>query len=376
MEILKEEIEAARGLRVRSSFADDVWHGNTIAPDGYEWWYFDAISDDGRDVLVIIFLANFVFSPRYNRGAAQVGNASARSGETQFPAVAVWLYRDGRSVLRSIREYRAEEFSANSEVAGCRIGQNEFHLQQARNEASYALRLNLPLRRAARLEAALQWKVIDGDLWRDDSLDSSDEDENSAHDWNVVAPRCRVSGSFVISSQKRAKNREIEFRGTGYHDHNRDARWMPATIAEWQWGRAHFDDVTAVFYRYREREDEDFSTRLFIVRDSALSNYKAIRHAREWRTHLFGLRYPREMIFETFSKDARRVFSVRQRQTIEGSFFYLRFTGEATLELGDEPVRRAPAITEHFAPHSLLWRSLHWLIDMRIGRGERSSFLP
>ena len=49
-----------------SSVAADVWTPKPNAK-AYEWWYFDAISDDGRDAVVIIFLDNFIFSPRYNR---------------------------------------------------------------------------------------------------------------------------------------------------------------------------------------------------------------------------------------------------------------------------------------------------------------------
>ncbi len=50
----------------------------------YEWWYFDAVSDDGRDALVIIFLSNFIFSPalqsRRRREPAgwSTGTAAAR----------------------------------------------------------------------------------------------------------------------------------------------------------------------------------------------------------------------------------------------------------------------------------------------------------
>ena len=49
-----------------SSIAADVWHPKRDAR-GYEWWYFDALSDDGREAIVVIFLDNFIFSPRYNK---------------------------------------------------------------------------------------------------------------------------------------------------------------------------------------------------------------------------------------------------------------------------------------------------------------------
>ena len=48
-----------------SCVKSDVWHPEKDAK-GYEWWYFDALSDDGKEAVVIIFLDNFVFSPGYN----------------------------------------------------------------------------------------------------------------------------------------------------------------------------------------------------------------------------------------------------------------------------------------------------------------------
>jgi hypothetical protein len=56
---------AAENFSFSSSVAADVWHPKKSA-SAYEWWYFDALSDDASEAIVIIFLDNFVFSPRYN----------------------------------------------------------------------------------------------------------------------------------------------------------------------------------------------------------------------------------------------------------------------------------------------------------------------
>jgi carotenoid 1,2-hydratase len=76
-----------------------VWRG-AAQPEAYEWWYFDAVSESGRDLLVIIFLTNFIFSPRYNRQASdtqkKISQPPGASSETQTPAIAFTLYRDGR----------------------------------------------------------------------------------------------------------------------------------------------------------------------------------------------------------------------------------------------------------------------------------------
>ena len=43
-----------------SNIAADVWHEKENAK-AFEWWYFDALSEDGRDAVVIIFLDNLIF---------------------------------------------------------------------------------------------------------------------------------------------------------------------------------------------------------------------------------------------------------------------------------------------------------------------------
>ena len=169
---------------------------------------------------------------------------------------------------------------------------------------------------------------------------------------------------------------EQEFSGTGYHDHNRDTRPLSHTISNWQWGRAHFRDATAIFYRFNEFQQNAPLTKLLIVRNQKLSTYAAAYVARASRRHHFGLTYAQEMQLAGTETDRSITLNVRQQRVIDGSFFYLRFTGRATLALGDRQLREAPLISEHLAPRALGWRPLWWLINMRIGRHGRGAFLP
>ncbi len=384
------EMFSAGNFHFRSSVADDVWHPDTNdAAGSYEWWYFDAVSDDGRDVLVVIFLADFIFSPRYNAAV----NTSLREGSrpprpAEFPAVAVCLYRDGRPRFRAVNERSRDDFAASTERPQCRIGQSGFRLDAATGQtargARYLITIDEPLRGGRRLHAQLEWTLTDGDF---SARDERGADGNeSRHEWNMVAPRCRVAGSIDVNDGRGRRSHAQTFKGTGYHDHNFDRRWMPATVDEWQWGRAHFTDATtAVFYRYRETSDDaPVTTRLFIIENDALTSYPARFSADSFRRHHFGLRYPRRVRFDaeepgTLPRNVVRgkaSLRVEQRRVIDASYFYLRFTGDALLDAGDGRVLRAPIITEHLAPRALRWRWLDWLTNMRIGSNGRTSFLP
>ena len=378
---------AAGGFLHVSSLADDVWHGDG-GPGAYEWWYFDAFSDDGRDALVVIFLADFIFSPRFNRHAQRAaarrraGDAPASDEETRglaaplggshaarFPAVAVSFYRDGRPLWRAVNEYAASEFDAGTRRPECRIGRSGFRLEDGPRGKVFRISLDETLRRGRRLHASLDWEL---DAAEGSGADGGAGGTSAAHEWNLVAPRCRVRGGLSVVGRGRPVG-ELDFEGTGYHDHNRDRRWLPATVAEWSWGRAHFDDSTAVFYSYRERHAREAVTRLFLARGGALSAHPARLTPQGSRRHVFGLRHPRALTVEAETTHA--TFRVSQSRVVDGSYFYLRFVGEATLDTGDGRPRAAPALSELLAPRALNWRWLDWLTDMRIGRHGRAAFL-
>ncbi|MEJ7710773.1 MAG: hypothetical protein WKF84_13120 [Pyrinomonadaceae bacterium] len=336
--------------------------------------YFDAISDDGRDALVIIFLAGFLFSPNYNRAVSAhlKGRSTIVPNASGFPAIAISQYRDGRPIHRVVAEYNPASFTAARNRPACRIGRNQFELRtDEQGNQSYIISLVQPLRRGCMLEAELAWKIIDGDLL---SGNGESLEAINLHDWNLVAPRCEVTGT--ISVLKKGGDRSTQrFAGVGYHDHNRDRRWMPQTVDAWQWGRAHFPSMTAVFYRFKEKHSSITASKIFTVQDSSLRAQHAGVTETSRRRHIFGLNYPAEMRFET--PDKRTVLFIRQKKVIDGSFFYLRFLSEATLEIEGARQGTASAVTEHLAPGTLAWPALWWLINMRIGKGDgRPSFLP
>ncbi len=368
-----------------SSIASDVWHPKQDAK-AYEWWYFDALSDDGKEAVVIIFLDNFVFSPRYNArsGEAKKGkkgestsfeNSTASNPQSQIPnpksnvpAVVFIYYRNGKPVYRAINEFSASDFEASSTIPECKIGDNSFKMETASYGSGYLLSINAKLSNNRRLEANFEWLSIESDL-----APERFSPTNNAHSWNLVAPRSDVSGKINVFD-KRGKNSDVRhFRGTGYHDHNLDHRWLPETVKDWHWGRVHFADATAVFYRYGETNDKPPTNKLLVIRNGELVERDAFYVETEYQRDKFGIRYPMRMRFESEDNIKLRV---KHQQIIDSSFFYLRFLSEMTLTLRDGKPRRTIGITEYLAPKALKYRWLNWLVNMRIGRNGKGSFLP
>ena len=352
-----------------SSIAADVWHPK-IKPDAFEWWYFDALSDNGRDAVVIIFLDNFVFSPRYNSKRNRRRNAELGDNLTDFktfPAVAFIYYRDGKPIYRGINEFSQKDFSASEDSPACQIGENSFRLESASYGSGFLLSINCKLPGKKILKANFEWLSIEGDF-----LPEKSSRPDGAHHWNLVSSRSDVTGSIKIEDKKGKNIDTVNFRGTGYHDHNSDNRWMPKIVNDWQWGRAHFNDSSAIFYRYHEVLKPNTITKLFIVQDGELRERDAIYEEQNMTRNVFGIKYPKRIRFVT---DDNLSLRVKQTEIIDQSFFYLRFLSEITLTLRDGKPRKTIGITEYLKPKALKYRWLDWLVNMRIGKNGKGAFL-
>ncbi len=346
-----------------SCIKSDVWHPEKDS-NGYEWWYFDALSDDGKDAVVIIFLDNFIFSPGYN----SLNHNNLYDKDVKFPALAFIYYKNGKPIYRAINEFKENEFKASSKTPQCKIGNNSFHLESAPYGSGYVLEINAKMHKKRNLKARFEWLSIEHDL-----KPTKKAITDNAHCWNLVSPRSDVTGRITVENQNGNKQDEVNFRGTGYHDHNLDNRWLPDTVHDWQWGRSHFPDTTAVFYRYREIGNENIKNKLFLTRDNQITEKDATFEVQETGRDIFGLKYPKRLKITTEDKVKLRV---KQNKVIDSSFFYLRFLSEMTLTLRDGKPRKTIGITEHLEPKSLKYRWLDWLVNMRIGKGGKSPFLP
>ena len=369
-----------------SSVAADVWHPKKDAK-AYEWWYFDALSDDAGEAIVIIFLDNFIFSPRYNKpeytdsDSSFAGNFRRRirsslfnpkskiqNPKSRFPAVAFVYYRNGKPLYRAINEYSENDFAASTEKPECSIGDCSFRYETAPYGSGYLISVKAKLSRDRRLEANFEWLSIEADFENEKS-----SARESSHSWNMVAPRSDVSGKINILDKKGNSIDVHHFRGTGYHDHNLDNRWLPETVKDWNWGRVHFADSTAVFYRYCETGKNDPTTKLLVISDGDLRERDAFYEESDFSRDKFGIKYPTAMRFD--SGDDFHL-AVKHEKIIDSSFFYLRFLSEMTLTMPDGKSRQTLGITEYLAPKALKFRWLNWLINMRIGRNGKGSFLP
>ena len=174
--------DAAEEIIFSSSLKDDVWH-NQSDSQAYEWWYFDALSDDGGRALTIVFFDNFILSPRYN----------SNNNETKIPALLFSYFEEGKPVYQIIREFPAEEFISETKQIRCHLGENSFKFDSAPYGSGYLINIRQQLTNNTFLEARLEWLLVESDFCNKETNGS----ENS-HYWNLVAPRADVSSTSIL----------------------------------------------------------------------------------------------------------------------------------------------------------------------------------
>lgn len=300
-------ISTTTGPALATSAIDESLAIDPTHSGAYQWWYFDATSDDQQETLVVIVFIGSVFSPWYFAGT-QNGNVSQPQ---QHCAINVALSsKRSRAAKRWVfSEYQRFSGSIND---GLTIGQST--LRKKQNEYILTLDDLQPYR-------AMPWKLR-GEVKFVSNGSSAlltptpyVLDDRQIHHWCPVAPRCRVEVELSAPNMR--------FSGTGYHDLNYGNEPLGAGFDRWHWARSH--SATRSRIRY-DRVLLDHSRHILELHES-----EGIVTQRQWKE-------PRPMPLqlgpwamwepsEPCVNDATRI-SVHER--VESSPFYLRYAGRTS----------------------------------------------
>jgi hypothetical protein len=344
-------------LSVTSSVRDDIWHSGK-SPRAYEWWYFSAISDDGRDAVIVVFLDNFIFSPRHSDptlSGDEMVKIRIFEPKERYPAVSFTFIRDRQIVYRAMNEFSEEDLESLPGEFCCRFGESRFTFEKEQYGAGYMLSIVAALGDGRRLNAKLEWLSVETDF----SPETSGYKE-SGIGWNIVAPRSDVSGKIDVSEEGGRITDSIPFRGTGMHDHVVDDHWLPQTETRFHRGSTHFADCTAVFGRFEG--DQLTESELVLVRDGSMSVMNAWCEEQESVRDRNGIKHPLSLIFTSVEGIC---LAVRCSKILDSSFFYLRMWNDVTLTLEDGSSRSSEGLSELVAPQFHRHRWLDWLANLR-----------
>jgi carotenoid 1,2-hydratase len=215
---------------------------NPQAPGAHEWWYFDAISDDGRDAFVVVWYATLPFDPVYGLGSLRHISQPDRYPKPDpldHCAIGFSWYRDGKTMAYALNAFERDHFSHRIDHAGLNLRVSRNSLTRD-NQNTYLLNVETPVLGIGKKTAEIQLEFKPKS-----SLTSWERNLGSTehpHLWILAAADCQVNGQIQVGKQK------LEFSGRGYHDHNAGEDELSRAFHRWHWGRFHRDQTTQVYY--------------------------------------------------------------------------------------------------------------------------------
>lgn len=340
-----------------SSVADERWH-DLDGTKSFESWHFDAVSDDGREAIAVAFYDNYVLSPRFYSNSSGDGTSIKIH---KYPAVSFLYARNGKPVFSTVNEFLAGEFRVMENGRGCKVATSSFELRTAEYGNGHLLKVDLRTVGGRRIQAEIEWVFIESDLL-------PLVGEPAAAVWNIVAPRADVSGKIKYIGRRGGLKRQIQFRGTGYHDHVRSQNAHYRDLSSRMWGRAHFVDSTVIFERHVGVQNVGAKGRLYLVRDGELHRREAVCEETEYRQNRWGLRIPQRVLFST---EDNIKLSVKPYAVIRSGFSEVKTLSDITLELRDGGARKTIGTVEFIDPRRMKYWLFRKISDLRIGRYNR-----
>ncbi|WEV44782.1 hypothetical protein OZX60_04915 [Streptococcaceae bacterium ESL0687] len=197
--------------------------GKRMDPDqeSYEWWYYDALLDDGSK-LVITYYAKSIVNPK--------------PGARPFVELE-WTHPDGSKDYEKL-DFEAADFKASEETCDVTIGKNYFKGDLHHYEIGFF---------GNKYEATIK---LDGitPAWRPE-IGILFGQEESIFGWLPSVPR----GSTEVQITKKG-DQTVSLKGSGYHDHNWGNVPLMKVMNHWYWGRANIDDYTVInSYMFSEK---------------------------------------------------------------------------------------------------------------------------
>lgn len=319
-----------------SSKREDVWH--RLEGDAYERWSFNAISDDGREVVCISFYDHCPLSPRYYS-----------SKISRVPVVEFLYSVGGKLVASAFREYSPEAFCEIKD--GYRIGPNNFRSSSADYGAGHLISLDLPMPGGENVTAELEWLTVEEDkLIRD--ADVGDVA-------NVVTPRADVSGRLILIGKR---ENTYHFRGTGCHSHDIIRGSVMDERSQFS-GCAHFSDTTVLFMFGRD-------TSLLLINSDGVRELSLQVEKISWQRNRYGMKHPREV---RFLADDGTLLIVRPSTTIMSGVSTIRSRSEFELTEYGKQAKLANGLTFYTSPRRLRHGVLRYFSGLGISVDDQRS---
>lgn len=321
---------------------------NTNRQNGsYEWWYFDAQSEDATYSFVIIFYQNNPFSTRYAQ------NADDPEYSKLHPAVSISIYHKSNPIYYSFLEFDENEFAWDEVEKKLTIENHILKYLVIGDSIKLELSLDQELPSGHSLKGTITGKG------KKASRNLIFSESSDRHVWNLLLPAMKVNTDLTITG-KRGEER-VAFDGSGYHDHNWGCEPMKESFKDWYWGRFHFNEFTLVYYLMQKHRDQQFEGWLFDRENQVVQAYFREADLQYFTRNLFGLKSARKIELES----GQVTVNIQANSKIDDGPFYQRFKSDCIVNYNGQ-VYAAQGISEYIYPENI-YNRLYWpLVHMRL----------
>ena len=193
------------------SLEDDGFHGSTTSRFT-EWWYFDAVCDNGYTVQMSVrFLS--VIKKRFLRISKRFN-----------------IYKNGELIQYDTKTFSGKKSELSKKYPMIKLGGKTIINGKIGNDGKWVYDLSF------------HGKNMSADLTFEGDTKGWKGKNPGGDGWNVILPKASVKGVLRI------KDEEIKVQGIGYHDHNLDVRASAARDnLGWVWGKIYSKNFTATW---------------------------------------------------------------------------------------------------------------------------------
>jgi hypothetical protein len=335
---------------------------NRTSPGAHEWWYFDAISDDGLDAIVLVWYAGLPFDPSYGVGTLRHLKNPAKYPQPRaldHSAIGFSWYRQGKPIAYALNAFKADQFRHQPDPFSVEIATNRVD----RDDQGYTLTIvtpsveGRPIQASFRFQPAASTEPFERDLGT----------VEAPHNWLLAASDCRVEGKASFGGE------EHVFVGRGYHDHNAGAEDLSVAMKRWEWGRVHHGPFTEIYYSSEPKQGSRLSL-MITCEDGKPTEICENANLRGvfWRgISKFGLRSHNPLLISS-GYEPFQFLTQFNGPCVDDGPFYRRWipsfeVSSSKLSLSEEIERRKyPGFAELLDTRNLHSRWFNWMIPYRL----------
>jgi hypothetical protein len=294
---------------------DDAFHGQ-LSPDAFEWWYFDAIFDNGYSMVT-----------SWHIGEMGTETADPGSGHIMFS-----IYDpDGKKTDTEV-DFPASAVFASTETCDVKMGDNRLHGEFPRYEIHF---------RSGDIGGELLFEnLTQGFRNPPDGVAYFGREPARYMGWVIAQPRAKVTGKLILAGE------DIPVNGVGYHDHNWGNVPLGGLYDHWYWGRIFLPNHTFL-YSTGESARSIGSQRVCIL--IAFKGEKLLRMSSRIDgepsdfqvDEVTGVKYPRKLVLKVDASRIKGEVILRLKKLIESRSFpqamkghgYFRFLSDCDVKL-------------------------------------------